>query len=317
MAVPSVITIGNFDGVHIAHQSLLQTARRLADQRRAQVIAMTFDPHPATILQPGSQPPRLMSRPHKIDALHDAGADRVIVLEPSEQILSLPPDTFVRKLVHEHHPVALVEGEGFRFGHKRAGDTALLQKLGQTHGFETLIIPPMQVALHDLLVAPVSSSLVRHLLMHGRVRDAARCLGRLYSLQAEVIHGERRGRTIGVPTANLDMNALAEYLIPAPGVYGGYVQLSHADPVPAAISVGIKPTFDHHPLLVEAHLLDYEGDLYGHTVSVRFARWLRDQQRFAGAAALQAQLQRDITAVRDWYNRRLLDVPAPVLVPSL
>jgi riboflavin kinase/FMN adenylyltransferase len=307
MAQRSVITIGNFDGMHVGHRHLLAVARRRGAERQAQVLAMTFDPHPATVLRPGSQPPRLMSLDQKIHALHEAGADRVVVLEPTAQLLSLAPDVFVRKLVGEHHPVVVVEGESFRFGKNRTGDIQTLKELAGLHDFELVVVPPVSVGLCDQLLAPVSSSLVRSLISHGRVQDAARCLGQTYALNSRVVSGERRGRTLGVPTANLDAQALREHLLPAPGVYAGRVELLHDQVFAAAVSVGVKPSFDQHTLIIEAHLIDYDGDLYGHTITLRFARWLRDQQRFPDVAALQAQLRRDIDKTRHWYNLGLLD----------
>ncbi len=306
MSDRTVITIGNFDGVHLGHRRILETARERAAASGAKVVAMTFDPHPATVLRPGTQPPRLMSLDQKIAALHDAGADRVVVMEPTESVLSLDAETFIRKLVGDYHPVAMVEGRGFRFGKGRAGDTAALTRFGETYDFETVVLDPVSVALTDQLLAPVSSSFVRWLAAQGRMLDVTRCLTQPYALTSRVVTGERRGRTIGVPTANLDVDALHEHQLPRPGVYAGTVEAVSRQKFPAAISVGIKPTFDQRKLAIEAHLIDYDGDLYGYTITLRFHRWLRDQERFPSVATLQNQLHRDIDRTRDWYNAGLL-----------
>ncbi len=307
MAQRTAITIGNFDGVHVGHRHILSIARQHAEAHGdAIVVAMTFDPHPATVLQPGSQPPRLMSLDQKITALRQAGADRVVVMEPTEQILGLDPETFVRRLVGDQHPIAIVEGRGFRFGKGRAGDMRTLERLGEHYGFKAVAVDSVSIGLTDQLMAPVSSTLIRWLVSHGRMMDAALCMTQPFALTSRVVHGERRGVSIGVPTANLDIESLREHQLPGMGVYAGVVETISGDRFPAAISVGIKPTFQGQKFAIEAHLIDYGGDLYGYTITVRFVRWLRDQQRFPNVATLQAQIRRDIDQTRQWYNAGLL-----------
>ncbi|MEX2213139.1 MAG: riboflavin biosynthesis protein RibF [Phycisphaeraceae bacterium] len=303
MPQPCVVTIGNFDGVHLGHRAILSCARSLAQGRGASVKVLTFDPHPATVLRPDAAPPRLTSRPEKIELLREGGADEVVVLEPTKELLSLAPQAFIAQVCEAHQPVAFVEGRDFRFGKGRGGDLSLLESLGRSHGFEVIIVEAQEAALSDHLIAPVRSSLIRWLLAHGRVMDAGLCLGRWYSLTAPVVRGEQRGRTIGIPTANLDMAMISDRALPGDGVYAGLAVLPDGKEIAAAISVGMKPTFAGKLRVIEACLLDYDADLYARPLTLRFCRWLREQRPFAGVEELQAQLHRDVAAVR-----RLRDV---------
>ncbi len=293
-----VLTIGNFDGVHLGHRAILARAAEAARQASVRVIALTFDPHPAAVLRPGNEPLRLTTLAQKTRYLRESGADEVVVFAPSPALLSLTPQQFIEQLVERHVPAAIVEGPDFRFGKGRAGDLKVLAELGPRFGYETIIVADAEVELSDHTLAPLSSSLIRWLLRHGRVADAARCLGRPYELSAAVVRGEQLGRTIDVPTANLDPAALAGRALPCDGVYAGEIELENGGVHPAAVSVGIKPTFAGRERVIEAHALDYHGELYGQVIVVRLTRWLRDQQRFPGVAALKAQLQRDVEEVR-------------------
>lgn len=307
MPQASVISIGNFDGVHLGHRAILATARDLADARSARVVALTFDPHPSATLDPANQPPRLCSRDQKLDRLKQAGADEVVVLEPTRDVLGQEPQDFLRKLVNEYAPVAVVEGADFRFGKGRAGDIALLRQMGKEHGYDVVIQPSRDVTLSDLSVVTVRSSVIRWLIGHGRPADAQRCLGEPFSLTGTVIQGEQRGRTLGIPTANLGLNTLNDHMLPADGVYAGYATRPGNHPgddrrYTAAISVGNKPSFGklrgQVQLTIEAHLLDFNADLYGQTLTLAFTHWIRDQIRFPSPDALRQQLARDIDRVR-------------------
>ncbi len=309
MAPPSVITIGNFDGVHCGHRAILARAAELAHSLDGSVTALTFDPHPATLLRPDAAPPRLTSLADKQQLLCDAGATDVQVLEPTESLLALSADAFVRWLVEHHRPVAMVEGADFRFGTGREGDVAWLTQLGGEHGFEVDIVESIDVALSDHQLAPVRSSLIRWLLGHGRVADAAICLGRPFALTGIVEQGEQRGRTIGVPTANLGDEALSTFVMPKDGVYAGLGELPDGSTFPAAISIGVKPTFADSARVVEAHLLNFSGDLYGQPLTLHLSRWLRDQAPFPSLDALQTQLTRDIEAVHGFTSQQLLHAP--------
>ncbi|MAE63574.1 MAG: riboflavin biosynthesis protein RibF [Phycisphaeraceae bacterium] len=300
----SVVTIGNFDGVHLGHAAILERARRVADRRGAVLKALTFEPHPATILRPDSVPPRIVDRDEKLRLLREGGADEVIVMKPDAALLALDPAAFVERMVETHRPHAFVEGRDFRFGRDRRGDIAMLSDAGPGMDFVVEVVDPVEITLSDQLVARASSSLARWLIARGRVRDAALCLGRPVTLTGEVVEGDRRGRTIGVPTANLDRRSLDGLVIPADGVYAGHARLTDGRVRAAAISIGIKPTFKGALRCVEAHLLDFDGDLYGQTVSLSALRWVRDQVRFANTEDLRAQLTRDVDATRDlWLER--------------
>lgn len=303
----SVISIGNFDGVHLGHRAILGRARAIAQHHGAAVRVLTFDPHPAHILRPGTEPPRLISVDERVHRLKEAGADEVVLLEPTRDLLSQRAEAFVGSLIERYRPVAFVEGEDFRFGKGRAGDMALLAAMGKELGFEAVIEPGVEVLLCDHSAARVSSTLVRWLVGHGRVLDAARCLTRPFELTGPVVGGERRGRTIGVPTANLDPAAYAGCILPASGVYAGTARLADGSTHAAALSVGAKPTFGKHRLVVEAHLLDFAGDLYEQPITLRFARWVREQLRYPSVESLVAQLHRDIALTRHWHERGLLE----------
>lgn len=289
--VPAIITIGNFDGVHLGHQSLIGAARDMAREHGARAVAISFNPHPAAVLRPGQEPPLLMPIEARRRAIIQAGADEVILLAPAPAILSLTPDQFIDHLKERHNLRGLVEGPDFRFGANRAGSVATLAELSRTKDFSLRIIEPLAAALTDQLIAPISSSLIRWLIGCGRVADAAICLGRPFALGGLVIEGEKRGRTLGVPTANLRIDP--ELLLPADGVYTGRAEVNgqmHA----AAISIGVKPTFKDAPRTVEVHLLDFSGDLYGDRLEVELMRWLRDQQRFPNLPSLKRQLEHDV-----------------------
>ena len=304
MAAPSIITIGNFDGVHRGHQAILNAARDLANQSHASVLAMTFDPVPIAVLRPGECPPHLGTIDQRVNALKHAGADDIVVIQLTKDLLSHEAPRFIAQLIEQHHAIAFVEGEDFRFGSKRSGDMTMLAEMGEQQGFAVKALPRVETPLSDHSVAPISSSLIRWLVGRGRVEDAAACMGRLFELQGQIVQGEQRGRTIGVPTANLDPQSWQGLITPMDGVYAGTVTLNgNPQTHPAAISVGVKPTFDQDQLNIEAHLIDvkteHPDELYGQQATFRFARWVRDQYPFPGVDALTQQLKRDIDQCRD------------------
>ena len=307
-----MLTIGNFDGVHVGHRALLDRCRELAEGegklRGAVAGAVTFDRPPVALLNPVAIPPQLTTLAERVDRLKRAGAQFVEVLETTPELLGLTAEAFVERLVERLRPVAVVEGPDFRFGKGRAGDLTLLEALGRRHGFSVHIVEPTRVTLHDLWDVPVSSSLCRWLVGRGRVGDAARCLGRPFELTGTIVRGEQRGRSLGFPTANLDPEALAGRIVPLDGVYAGTAVVGGSidirkQPFAAAISVGVKPTFAGRRLTVEAHLLDLTTDdpdaLYGRPVTLRFHRWVRDQYPFPTVELLRQQLQRDLQATRE------------------
>lgn len=308
----AVLTIGNFDGVHVGHAALVARARLTSPD--AKVVALTFDPHPAAVLRPGSEPARLTTFDERRRLLREAGASEVVRLEPTRELLSMSPGEFIARLVAKYAPSAFVEGADFRFGHGRAGDIGALVELGREHGFEVITVPPVEAILGDHTVVAASSTLARWLIEHGRVGDAAAVLGRDYELEGEVIAGDRRGRSLGFPTANLRQ----ECLPPADGVYAGTGTLPSGAAVPAAISVGTKPTFGERQRTVEAFLLIAEQSgangaaawqplpglpEYGWRLRLRFSAWVRDQVRFDSVASLVAQMTRDCDRTRQVVAR--------------
>ncbi len=299
----SVIVIGNFDGVHLGHQALFAEARRLADEHGGRVVAVTFDQHPIAVLRPDETPPMLMHAEGREAMLKRCGVDDVRWLSPTPELLGLEPRQFIERMVAEHRPIGFVEGRNFRFGHKRRGGPEQLIACGKQFDYETRIVEVQTVTLRDKTQAPLSSTLVRWLVGHGRMADAAVCLGRPWRLVGDVVTGEKRGRTIGVPTANLDT---ADQMLPADGVYAGLVERD-SQTYTAAISVGIKPTFGKQRRLAEVHLLCFDGDLYGRPLAVQMCRWLRDQHAFAGVEALKQQLNHDMATVRQLHAAGLLD----------
>jgi riboflavin kinase / FMN adenylyltransferase len=298
----SVLTIGSFDGVHVAHAALVARARELA-AGGARVVVMALDPHPATVLRPQSAPGRLTTFGQRAELLKRAGADEVVRLEPTPELLSLTPAEFVAGVVRDYAPVAFVEGPDFRFGKGRAGNVGTLAELGATYDFRVVLQEPVELALSDNTVVRASSTIARWLIQHGRVRDAALVLGREYELRGEVVRGDRRGRTIGYPTANL----ATECLPPADGVYSGSARLPDGREFLAAVSVGTKPTFGEHGRAVEAYLLDapHEGAAikglpeYGWQLALTFSHWLRDQARYHTIEPLLEQMDRDCARARE------------------
>jgi riboflavin kinase / FMN adenylyltransferase len=296
---PTVATIGMFDGVHRGHRALLDRVAAEAAARRIPAAAVTFDRHPLAVLRPGSEPPLLTTLDRKVELLGEAGMDVVLVLEFTRELSEVPAEAFATEVLFDALSArAVVVGENFRFGHKAAGDPPLLAELGRHRG-----VAVVAVSLHAHGDEVVSSTRVRAELAAGDVAAAAASLGRPYSVEGVVVVGDRRGRPVlGVPTANLDTPP-AGIALPADGVYAGHLT-DGADGLarPAAISVGTNPQFGTERR-VEAHVLDFEGDLYGHRVSVGFSSRLRSQAVFAGVEELAAQMQEDIAQARRLLTR--------------
>jgi riboflavin kinase/FMN adenylyltransferase len=297
----SVLSIGTFDGVHLGHQSLIRRAREIADQHPGtRVVALVFKPNPLEVLRPEQAPARLSMFEQRKRWILDAGADEVVRLEPTPAFLAETPEQFVRWCVRQFSPIGFVEGDDFHFGRARAGTNAVLAEFGRTMGFTVDVVPTRTVALTDHQLVPARSTIVRWLLSTGRVRDAAIVLGRPYELRGTVVPGDRRGRTIGFPTANLDTPTM----IPADGVYAATAHLPDGRTLPAALSIGTKPTFGPHARAVEAFLLQpnvstrtwapVEGlPEYGWPLRLELLAWVREQVRFDSLPALLDQMERD------------------------
>ena len=284
-----VVSVGNFDGVHLGHARILSTAQQVCTNCPG-IAVVTFEPHPFTVLRPEKAPPRLTPPPIKRELLARAGVATLVELPPAREVLDLTAEQFWQILRDEVRPSHLVEGESFTFGKGRGGTIQALRTWCDEANIPLHVIEPVTVPLLDLHVVPVSSSLVRWLVYHGRVRDAAICLGRGYELEGEVISGARRGRTIGIPTANLRCE---DQLIPADGVYAGRCAVDGRT-YAAAVSIGTNPTFGQHPRSVEAHLIGFDGDLYGRAMRVELLDWQREQWKFRSVDDLKAQLARDL-----------------------
>ncbi len=290
-----VVSVGNFDGLHRGHQHILSTARALRASTSGPFTVITFEPHPLTVLAPEKAPPRLTPPAIKSALLKDVGADYLLILPPTRDVLDLTAEVFWQRLRDDLQPRHMVEGRTFNFGKGRGGTIDRLREWSARDGVRLNIVSPIEVALLDLTIAPVSSSLIRWLLGHGRARDAAICLGRPYALQGKVIQGYQRGRTIGVPTANLDCG---EQLVPLEGVYAGRCAVN-GDIYPAAVSIGRMATFGSDlRFQIEAHLLDFNADLYGQTLRVDLLDWVRPQLKFAGVEELMVRMKRDIDFTR-------------------
>jgi riboflavin kinase/FMN adenylyltransferase len=276
------VTVGNFDGAHRGHAVLVQTLRTT----RRPAVVVTFDPHPLALLRPEAMPPLLTTPYDRAQLLHDLGADHVLLLRTTPELLQLDAQAFFRGLMLERLAArAVVEGPNFRFGRNREGDNERLAQWCRVAN-----IPFETVALQQIDGVEVSSSLIRRALQEGRIPQANAALGRPYVLRGVVGTGAQRGRTLGFPTANLEQ---VQTLIPAEGVYAARV-LGHA----AAVHIGPNPTFGEGAKKIEAHLIDFDGDLYGKEISIAFLAWLRPIRRFGSAEELRLQLQHDIATAR-------------------
>jgi riboflavin kinase / FMN adenylyltransferase len=311
---PSVVTIGNFDGVHRGHQQVLSQLIRTARLNRAKSVAVTFDPHPAQVHRPEAAPELIMGLQDKLQALGELGLDAVLVMKYSLELASLTPDEFVGTvLVDSLHASHVVIGHDTRFGRGNSGDLNTMRELGEKFGFEVLVISEFGsegFPLHDDggTDRRCSSTWVREALNGGDVATAAAVLGRPHQMRGEVVHGAARGRVLGFPTANLSHDASG--FIPADGIYAGWLVDQGGTRWPAAISVGSNPTFDGVSRQVEAHVIDRpeesadDFNLYGQTVVVEFVARLRGMVAYRGPEALVEQMRQDVVQTHDLLLKR-------------
>jgi len=285
-----VLTIGNFDGVHLGHRAIIERVVRRAGGTGVRSVAFTFDPHPKTFLHPREAPPRLTPPEERNRLLADLRLDALVVIEPTVDFLQQTPEEFIRDTAVGVFGVsAMVEGPDFRFGRDSEGDLAVLQELGRLYGFDVEVAAP--VFCEGRMV---SSTMIRSLLRLGQVELAARALGRPYAVHGEVGRGEGKGRDLGFPTINI---TLPEQLLPQPGVYVAEVEWPGGSAFGMAY-VGRRLTFRECSLIFEVHLFGFEGDLYGERVRVAFLHWLRDEGEFGSAEGLREQLGRDLERSR-------------------
>ena len=286
-----VIALGTFDGVHLGHQVVIRRAVEEGRKRGLRVGVVTFDPHPQAVLRPGSELKLLTTLEVREEILLACGVDEVHVMRFDENLSKKTPEEFVREvLVGKFKAAVVVVGENFRFGHKASGNIEDLRRHMRETGGEAYAVP-----IYACLGESINSTKIRALVAGGEVREAARLLGRPYSLRGKVVVGDKRGRVIGFPTANVLPDACS--LVPGRGVYVGHVW-AEAERYGACTNVGVAPTFDQRDSRVEAHLLDYQGDLYGRVVEVTFIERLRPEKRFFGADELKEQIARDIVEAR-------------------
>jgi riboflavin kinase / FMN adenylyltransferase len=287
-----VITIGNFDGVHLGHQTLFHKVKERARAVGGQSVVITFDPHPIKLMRPGKRLPLLTTTDQKIQLLADLELDVLIVHPFSPDFGAMPAREFIHfYLVQRLGAREVVIGHDYRFGRNREGNIALLQTLGDEFGFPVYVVDAIQI--DDTVV---SSTLIRNLIRDGQVSAAQGFLGRSYEVTGEVIRGHGRGaRLLGFPTANLAVdNGL---LLPRVGIYAVRAELQGRI-YPGVANIGTCPTFDNQELSLEVYLLDFDQDIYGERLAVQFVQWLRDEQRFADVPALVTQIKRDVAAAR-------------------
>lgn len=287
------VAIGNFDGVHQGHARIVERLKALAEQVAGPAVVFTFDPHPIQILRPELAPPPLTQIERKAELLGELGVDAVIACPTDRSILDLTAHEFFEEvIVRDLAAQALVEGPNFGFGRNRGGDIRLLEQLCKARGIALEIAEPLRVS-DDY----ISSSRVRALIQAGKVAQAAQLLTRPYRSQGVVVSGERRGSTLGFPTANLgDIRTL----LPAIGVYAGRAYVDGSSWA-TAINVGPNPTFGEQAFKIEVHLIGFSGDLYGRTIEVEWLERLRDTRPFPSVEALKDQLRQDISAAKRVY----------------
>jgi riboflavin kinase/FMN adenylyltransferase len=291
-----VVALGNFDGVHLGHQAVLRRAVEEGRKRGARVVAATFDPHPRAVLGPRVQPKLLTTLELRREALLRYGAHEVRVIRFDEELSRKSPAEFVGDvLIGEIGAEAVVVGENFRFGHRAVGDVEELTRLMRSFEAEVYTVPVRSEGGKG----GISSTRIRELVALGGVGEAAKLLGRPYVLRGEVIVGDRRGRSIGFPTANVLPDPAA--VVPARGVYAGFVRVGK-DVHPACTNVGLAPTFERGESRIEAYLIDFEGDLYGRVVDVSFVQKIRAEKKFSGVDQLKEQIARDVEEARRITN---------------
>jgi len=299
----AAVAIGNFDGVHRGHQELFARARQLVGPD-GKVAALTFWPHPARLFNPDLAPPLITTQEQKLAQLQACGLDAVVVQPFDAPFAALSPEQFVERiLVRDIGARHLLVGHGFRFGQRKAGSFKVLEDLARAHDVTAHGVSTVRVSS-----IAVSSTKIREFLFMGRVGGASLLLGRDYEVQGPVVPGKRRGRTIGIPTANVE--SARNEILPRRGVYAGWARLPDDTVVKAVINIGTNPTFEKAAVMtLEAHLLDFDSDLYGQTISIFFTQRLRDEQRFSSVDELVQAIHADIIDARALLHAPALTLP--------
>lgn len=297
----AVVTLGTFDGVHRGHQAVLAEVASRARADKLQSVVVTFDPHPLTVVNPAAAPKLLTLPDEKEDLVRAAGIEEFVVMPFTAAVAQLDAEAFVQRLCEQYALRELVMGFDHGFGRGRGGDVELVQRLARDRNFGVALVDAVRDDRQ-----PISSTLIRTALAHGDLDAAARWLGRRYSIRGRVVRGAGRGRTIGIPTINLD-SPDPRKLLPPDGVYAVTVQIAGRGTgdreYGGMMNQGPRPTFGEQARTLEIHLFDFDGELYGETVNVAWVRRLRDVQTFASREALVAQLERDRQAARASLNR--------------
>jgi riboflavin kinase/FMN adenylyltransferase len=291
----SVVTIGVFDGVHRGHQQIIGHTVKRARELGVESVVVTFDPHPSEVVRPGSHPAVLTESARKAELIEALGVDALWVIPFTLEFSRLSAEAFVHDVLVEHlHTALVVVGENFRFGHRAAGDVDLLRRLGHTFGVGVEAAPLVGAQSPEIF----SSTYIRACVGAGDVADATRALGRPHRIEGVVVRGDRRGRDIGFPTANLLTGRYAA--VPADGIYAGWLvrRARNGERLKAAISIGTNPTFSGRERRVEAYVLDFDADLYGERVALDFVARLREMRQYPAVPALIAQIRDDVTRTR-------------------
>jgi riboflavin kinase/FMN adenylyltransferase len=298
---PSVVTIGTFDGVHRGHQRLIEIVAERARARGVRSVVITFDPHPRAVLAPETAPARLTRVDEEVQLIAALGVDAIVIHPFTRETANTAARDFIVAVVRAARPVELWVGDDFALGRGREGTVDVLRALGEEFGFALNILT--RVHLSDLPMSEmIGSTNIRNHLIAGEVAEAAALLGRPYKLRGPVVHGAGRGRQIGFPTANVQVQP--GVVVPKDGVYATWVTIED-DPTlyPAMTYIGPRPQFDNGPRSVEPNLIDWDGDLYDREIAVHFVRWLRGDMKFPSVDDLIAQMRRDqidtLTALRD------------------
>lgn len=293
----AVITIGAYDGVHRGHRAVIAQVQARAAELGARSVVVTFDRHPASVIRPEAAPRLLTNPAQKLELLADTGVDATVVVPFSpEQARETPVDFVERVIVNALRTQAVIVGSDFHFGHMRQGNITLLREMGERHDFtcEPVVLVPRADGVDE----PISSTAIRRALAGGEIETATRLLGRAFEVRGTVVTGDQRGRTIGFATANVEIpNGMC---LPSDGVYAGLYRRPDGSEHACAINLGRRPTFyvnAEHSLL-EAHLLDFAGDLYGEDAAVTFVAFLRSEKQFAGIDELKTQLKLDVKHAR-------------------
>jgi riboflavin kinase / FMN adenylyltransferase len=290
----TVVTIGNFDGVHLGHQKILAGVLERARATDLTAAALTFYPHPARILRPEAAPPLLSTLGQRLAAFETAGMDSALVLKFDAELAKVSAEDFARVyLVETLKARAVMVGGNFRFGHRQAGDVKLLEELGRRQDFEVHVVPPV---VTDGVV--VSSSAIRQAVREGHVEDAARLLGRPFALEGEIRPGTGQGRKLIVPTLNLTTE---QECLPKSGVYATQTMVE-GQKYYSATNIGVRPTFDGKQLAIEAHLFDFSRSVTSGPMKIGFHARMRDEQKFTSPGALREQVLKDIKQAKDYFR---------------